>query len=165
MCGQTKDTAFKRQGAFVHVESLLGSWKWSGVGGISGKGSATCSLSPLPFLVSRPTHLSISDGCAIHQSEDMKSGESPLPQLFLGLLQETGPLLRKQSRPRFLLGQREREELGRASDAFLRSRDQTQITEEDAGRAEVGVREEEPFPSQLRLHFLCWEEVPGWGAR
>lgn len=95
----------------------------------------------------------------------MKSGESPLPQLFLGLLQETGPLLREQRRPRFLLGQREKEELGRASDAFLRSRDQTRIMEEDAGRAEVGVREEGPFPSQLRLHFLCWEEVPGWGAR
>lgn len=38
--------------------------------------------------------------------------------------------------------------------------------EEDAGRAGKGVggvtAEEEPFPSQLRLHFLCGEEVPGW---
>lgn len=38
--------------------------------------------------------------------------------------------------------------------------------EEDAGRAETGgggvMAEEEPFPSQLRLHFLCGEEVPGW---
>lgn len=39
--------------------------------------------------------------------------------------------------------------------------------EEDAGRAGTGgvggvTAEEEPFPSQLRLHFLCGEEVPGW---
>lgn len=35
--------------------------------------------------------------------------------------------------------------------------------EEDTGRVEAGaagVAEEEPFPSQLRLHFLCGEEVP-----
>lgn len=35
--------------------------------------------------------------------------------------------------------------------------------EEDTGRAGgAGVAEEEPFPSQLRLHFLCGEEVPCW---
>lgn len=48
---------------------------------------------------------------------------------------------------------------------FLRSRDKTRIMEEDAGRAgagEDGVAEEEPFPSQLHLHFLCGEEVPSW---
>ena len=32
-------------------------------------------------------------------------------------------------------------------------------TQEELGG---GVKEEDPFPSQLRLHFLCWEEVPGW---
>lgn len=40
--------------------------------------------------------------------------------------------------------------------------------EEDTGRAgaeAVGVAEEEPFPSQLRLHFLCGEEVPCWTHR
>ena len=43
--------------------------------------------------------------------------------------------------------------------------DKTRIMEEDMGRAGaggVGVAEEEPFPSQLRLHFLCGEEVPCW---
>lgn len=36
---------------------------------------------------------------------------------------------------------------------------------EDMGRAGAGgagVAEEEPFPSQLHLHFLCGEEVPCW---
>lgn len=37
--------------------------------------------------------------------------------------------------------------------------------EEDKGGAGLGgtgVAEEEPFPSQLHLHFLCGEEVPCW---
>lgn len=37
--------------------------------------------------------------------------------------------------------------------------------EEDTGRTGIGgtgVAEEEPFPSQLRLHFLCEEEVTCW---
>lgn len=33
---------------------------------------------------------------------------------------------------------------------------------EKAGAGGAGVAEEEPFPSQLRLHFLCGKEVPCW---
>lgn len=75
-------------------------------------------------------------------------------------------MFRKQSRVHFLLSQRDERE--RVSDqcfiSFLR-----QNTDHGGGHGKSmsrrnGVAEEEPFPSQLRLHFLCEEEVPCWAC-
>lgn len=54
------------------------------------------------------TALSIRDGCPIHKCEDMESGDSRFPEAFGWRWWEVGPLLRKQSRLHFLLGQTER---------------------------------------------------------
>lgn len=79
------------------------------------------------------------------------------------LWRETGPRLCKQNGPHFLLGQRvERERAMRFSDPETKHGSWRRMQEEK-GREGWGVMaEEEPFPSQLRLHFLCGEEVPGW---
>lgn len=95
----------------------------------------------------------------------MKSGDSRFPGAIGWLWRERGPLLCKHNRLHFLLGQKK----GRGSEReqcfmlFLRQNtDHRGGREGGAGLGGTGVAEEEPFPSQLHLHFLCGEEVPCW---
>lgn len=93
--------------------------------------------------------------------ERKKRGDSRFPEAFGWLWRDTGPLLRKQKRTALPV-----QSVGAgAIDALPYFWDKTRIMEEDTGRAgagAVGVAEEEPFPSQLHLHFLWVEEVPCW---
>ncbi len=117
-----------------------------------------------PMYTCRHAALSIRDGCPLHKYEDMKSGDSRFPEAF-GWLggREDLCYVNKAGCTSCLV--RARRERARASNALPHFWDKTRIMEEDTGRAGAGgsgVAEEEPFPSQLRLHFLCGEEVPCW---
>lgn len=92
-----------------------------------------------------------------------KSGDSHFPEAIGWLWWETGPRLPKQSKAA-LPAWSEKMQREKAREAFLSHFwDKTWIMKEDMGRVgaeAAGVAEEEPFPSQLCLHFLCTEEVP-----